>query len=137
MVVVGSPEYFARHGKPKHPRELQQHDCISYRQRSSGVVYRWEFSEAGKDFVVGVRGRVLLNDGSLMVGAAASGLGLAYVLESSAREELRSKRLLKVLESFSMPFPGFFLYYPSRALIAPKLKALVDFFKLRPRAPGA
>ena len=52
MAVVGSPSYFAARGKPKHPRDLHQHDCITYRQRSSGVVYRWEFTEHDKDFAV-------------------------------------------------------------------------------------
>jgi len=76
-----------------------------------------------------VNGRILINDGGLMVDAALDGLGLAYVLEPSVREHLASKRLIRVLEPFCEPFPGFFLYYPSRAHIAPKLQALVDFLK--------
>jgi len=130
--VVGSPQYFAAHGKPKHPRDLQAHGCINYRTKTRGVVYRWEFTEEGKDFAVAVDGRILLNDGDLMVGAAEAGLGLAYVVESRVRAELASKRLVRVLEPYCTPFPGFFLYYPSRAQMAPKLKALIEFFKLRP-----
>src|SRR6478752_2962156 len=129
MAVVGSPGYFAKHGKPKHPRELQGHDCINYRQRTSGVVYRWEFSENHKDFAVTVNGRLLLNDGALMANAAAAGLGLAYVVESTVREELAHKRLVRVLDGFCTAFPGFFLYYPSRVQMAPKLKALIDFIR--------
>jgi DNA-binding transcriptional LysR family regulator len=128
--VVGSPEYFAARGKPKHPRDLQAHDCINYRRKTSGVVYRWEFTENGKDLVVAVDGRILLNDGELMVNAALAGLGLAYVMESGVREQLAKKSLLRVLEPFCTPFPGFFLYYPSRAQMAPKLKALIDFYRL-------
>ena len=133
MAVVGSPSYFAARGKPKHPRDLHQHDCITYRQRSSGVIYRWEFTEHDKDFAVAVDGRLLLNDGDLMLDAAVNGLGLAYVMESQVRELLAAKRLQRVLDDFCEPFPGFFLYYPSRAQLAPKLKALVDFYKLKPR----
>jgi len=129
MAVVGSPAYFAKHGKPKHPRELQDHDCINYRRRTSNVVYRWEFSENGKDFAVAVNGRLLLNDGALMADAAADGLGLAYVVEASVREALASKRLVRVLDTFCTPFPGFFLYYPSRVQVPPKLKALIDFMR--------
>jgi DNA-binding transcriptional LysR family regulator len=130
MAVVGSPAYFAQRGKPRHPRELHQHDCITYRQKTSNVIYRWEFTENGKDFAVAVDGRVLINDGDLMIRSAIDGLGLAYMLESRVRDELASGRLLRVLDDFCPPFPGFFLYYPSRQQLSPKLKALVDFVKI-------
>jgi DNA-binding transcriptional LysR family regulator len=135
MAVVATPSYFAARGKPKHPRDLHAHDCINYRRRSLGVIYRWEFTEDGKDFEIAVNGRMLLNDGDLMMKAALDGLGLAYVLESGVREHLASKRLVRVLDAFCVPFPGFFLYYPSRAQIAPKLQALVDFFKIGRSSP--
>jgi DNA-binding transcriptional LysR family regulator len=130
MAVVGAPSYFAAKGKPKHPRDLHAHDCINYRRRTLGVVYNWEFTENGKDFEMAVNGRMLLNDGELMVKAALDGLGLAYVLESAIREPLADKRLVRVLDAFCVPFPGFFLYYPSRAHVAPKLQALVGFLKM-------
>ena len=133
MNVVGTRAYFAAHGKPKHPRDLPEHDCITYRQRASGVVYRWEFSENGKDFAVSVDGRLLVNDGDVMVDAALRGLGLAYIAESSVREHLRRKELVRVLDSFCLPFPGLFLYYPSRLQVPPKLKALVEFLRLPAR----
>jgi len=135
--VVGSPGYFAAHGKPKHPRDLHAHDCINYRRRSAGVVYRWEFTEAAKDFEIAVDGRVLVNDGDVLIDAALDGLGLAYVMESRVREHLAAKRLVRVLDTFCVPFPGFFLYYPSRAQLAPKLQALVSFYKFAPRRRGA
>lgn len=134
MAVVGSPAYFAAHGKPKHPRELQAHDCINYRQRTSGAVYRWDFNENGREFVVLVNGRLLINDAELMARAAVDGLGLAYLLDSHVRELIAKKRLVRVLDGFCPPFPGFHLYYPSRAQMAPKLKALIDFFKWRGHA---
>ena len=68
-----------------------------------------------------------------MVRGAVDGLGLAYVMERSAREALAAKQLRRVLEPYCVPFPGFFLYYPSRAHLAPKLQALVDFLKVRRR----
>jgi DNA-binding transcriptional LysR family regulator len=131
IAVVGSADYFARSGRPKHPRDLRAHDCINYRESPGAAVYRWEFSEGGQDFEVAVDGRIVVNDRGLMVAAARDGLGLAYVAESRVRELLRQKRLLRVLDAWCPPFPGMFLYYPSRAHIAPKLQALVDF--LRPR----
>jgi DNA-binding transcriptional LysR family regulator len=129
VAVVGSPSYFAVRGKPKHPRELHAHECINYRQITRRAVYKWEFTEQGKDFEIAVDGRVVCNDADLMVRAALDGLGLAYLLEASVRSEMADKRLLRVLDAFCAPFPGFFLYYPSRSLLSPKLRALVDFLK--------
>jgi DNA-binding transcriptional LysR family regulator len=77
MAVVGAPSYFVARKKPTHPRELHTHDCINYRQRTLNVVYRWEFTENGRDFEIAVNSRVLLNDGDLMVSAALGGLGLS------------------------------------------------------------
>jgi DNA-binding transcriptional LysR family regulator len=78
-----------------------------------------------------VNARVVTNDGQLVVDAAVNGLGLAYVFQSMVREELASERLVRVLEQYCPPFPGYFLYHPSRAHIAPKLKAFVDFMRYR------
>lgn len=133
--VVGSPAYFARRGRPKHPRDLHRHECINYRRRSSGAIYAWEFTEDGRDFQVSVNGRLVLDDGELLIQAALDGLGVAYVMDCGVHELLAQRRLLRVLEGFCPPFPGFQLYYPSRAQLAPKLQALVDFLKASPKRP--
>lgn len=133
MAVVGSPSYFASRPKPKRPRDLQSHECINYRRRKLGVVYRWEFEDNGKAIEVAVNGRLLVNDGDLMTKAALDGLGLAYVVEASVREHLAARRLVRVLEPFLPPFPGFFLYYPTREQLAPKLRAFSDFLKVKAR----
>lgn len=135
VAVVASPEYIAKRGRPRHPRELHEHDCIRYRRLTSGDIYRWEFTEDGKDFDVAVSGRVIANDGELMIRTAERGGGVAYVLESMVVTELRDKRLVRLLADFCPPFPGHFLYYPSRKHVSLKLKALVDF--LRVPAPRA
>lgn len=131
LVVVGSPKYFAAHGKPKHPRDLHRHACITYRRLTTGGIYRWEFTENGKDFEISVEGRIVVNDAEVMVDAAVQGLGLAHVFETTAYDSIAKKKLVRVLDAYCESFPGFFLYYPSRANIAPKLQAFVDFMKIR------
>ncbi len=127
--IVGAPAYFAARGKPKHPRDLHAHDCINVRQVTRGGIYRWEFTEAGKDFEIAVDGRITANDIGVVVRAACDGLGLAYVIESSVRKELEDQRLVRVLEPYCPSFPGYYLYYASRAQVAPKLRALIDFVR--------
>lgn len=131
--VVAAPSYFAKRPKPKHPRDLRHHACINYRRRASGEVYRWEFTEQGKDFELAVEGRLLINDSDAMLRAALEGLGVAYLIEFCVERELAERRLVRVLDSFCPPFPGFFLYYPSRQHLAPKLQALVDWLRVKRR----
>lgn len=129
LVVVGSPGYFARHGKPAHPRELHGHDCINLRKATRGTVDRWRFVDNGKDLDIAVTGHIVTNDGAVLVDAALDGLGLAYVFQSMVRGHVAEKRLVRVLDKYCPQIPGYFLYYPSRVNLAPKLKALVDFLK--------
>jgi DNA-binding transcriptional LysR family regulator len=133
LVVVGSPGYLATHGKPSHPRDLHAHDCINLRKVTKGTVDRWRFVDDGKDLEIAVDGRIVTNDGAVLVDAALDGLGFAYVFESMVRELVAGKRLVRVLDKYCPRIPGYFLYYPSRVNLAPKLKALVEFLKSRTR----
>jgi DNA-binding transcriptional LysR family regulator len=129
LVVVGAPSYFAQHPKPKHPRDLVEHDCINWHPTPNAPPYRWEFTENGRDFSVDVRARVLTNDPTLNVRLARAGAGLTLADESRSRDGVASGELVAVLEEFSTPFPGFYLYYPQRRHASPALRALVDYLR--------
>jgi DNA-binding transcriptional LysR family regulator len=133
LVVVGAPSYFARRPKPTHPRELVEHDCINWHSTADAPPYRWEFTEDGRDFAVDVRARVLTNDPALNVRLAAAGAGLTLADESRSRDGVARGDLVPVLEEFSAPFPGFYLYFPQRRQASPALRALVDWMRGRPR----
>jgi DNA-binding transcriptional LysR family regulator len=130
IAVVGSPQYFERHPKPLQPADLHQHRCLRFRF-SSGVIYRWEFGQAGQEFEIDVDGPLICNDNALMQAAAKQGVGLAHLMEDLVREDLASGALIRVLDDWCPPFPGFYLYYPSRAQMPLKLRALVDFLAAR------
>lgn len=136
VVVVGAPSYFARRGKPSHPSELHAHDCINLRSITKGTVVRWGFRERGSDLEIAVDGQVVTNDGAVLVDAAVEGLGLAYVFDSMVGQLVSQRRLVRVLEEYCPQIPGYFLYYPSRVNLAPKLKALVDFLRSDQSQPG-
>jgi DNA-binding transcriptional LysR family regulator len=129
LVVVGAPSYFARRRKPKHPRELVEHDCINWHPTAQAPPYRWEFTENGRDFSVDVRARVLTNDPSLNVRLATAGAGLTLADEHRSRDGIARGQLVPVLEKFSTPFPGFYLYYPQRRHASPALRALVEYLR--------
>jgi DNA-binding transcriptional LysR family regulator len=133
-VIVGSPAYFKRYGYPKTPKDLQNHRCVKFRFPTSGAIYRWEFAhrsgpQKGRWYEIAVDGSLTVNDLSLSVRAAEDGIGLVSILEISARAGLAAGRLESVLEPWLPPFEGFYLYYPSRFQVPPKLRVFIDFIR--------
>lgn len=126
--IVGSPAYFESHPKPKSPRDLIRHRCINFRHGDSAV-YRWEFEKGGKALSVAVSGPLIADDLDLVIRAALDGLGLAYMGEDKAAAFLESGTLLRVLQDWCPPFPGYFLYYPSRRHQPTPLSALIAFLR--------
>ena len=126
QIIVCAPSYLARFGAPAHPRELAAHRCIGWRQAPRVAPYRWEFTEQGREFSVDVVPEVTTNDMALMIKLAVAGAGITCGLEESFRPWIARGELVTVLGDYCPPFPGFYLYYPSRRNLAPKLRALVD-----------
>ncbi|MCP3102667.1 LysR family transcriptional regulator [Myxococcus sp. K15C18031901] len=126
FVVVGAPEYLARHGLPRRPEDLLDHECITFRMLSTGALYAWELERGRRTWRVPVRGGVVTNDNGLSVTLAEQGLGLAYALEPVVEARLRDGRLQRVLEDYAPTVPGFFLYYPSRAQRSVPLRLFVE-----------
>lgn len=126
QVVVAAPAYLELAGTPLHPRELTQHRCIGWRPSAEVAPYRWEFTEDGREFAVAVEPDVTTNDMALMVKMAMAGAGLTIGMEETFAPWMHEKKLRPVLEDFCAPLPGFFLFYPSRRHLAPKLRALID-----------
>ena len=128
--VVGSPDYLAARLIPITPRDLEDHACINYRFAASGALYRWPFARGGEVFDVAVEGALTLNDTDLIRVAALDGVGLACTLEDTVADDLAAGRLLRVLEDWCRPFPGFFLYYPGRRQVPPALRVLIDMLRV-------
>ena len=128
--IVGSPSYFESHLKPASPRDLLSHRCINYRHGSAGV-YRWEFDKGKQSLAVAVNGPLIVNDVEIMIRAAIDGVGLAFMSEERAAPHLASGALVRVLEDWCPPFPGFFLYYPSRRQLPAALSALIETLRLK------
>ena len=126
---MGSPAYFESHPKPKSPRDLLSHQCINFRHGSAGV-YRWEFDKGKKSLSVAVNGPLIVDDVEIVIRAAIDGVGLAFISEEHAALHLASRALVRVLEDWCQPFPGFFLYYPSRRQQPAALSALINALRL-------
>lgn len=127
-LIVASPDYFAAHPEPRHPRELSAHNCIR-RRFQNGRVYRWELTQDGQPFNIEVKGNLILPQQPLIRQAALEGIGLAFLFEESVAEDLRAGRLKSVMEAWCPEFNGFCLYYPSRRQMRPALRAFIDFYR--------
>lgn len=129
QIVVAAPAYLAAAGTPLHPRDLTQHLCIGWRSSADVAPYRWEFTEEGREFAVAVDPEVTTNDMRLMVEMALAGAGLTVGMAETFAPWLKEGRLRAVLDPFCPLLPGFFLFYPNRRHLAPKLRAMVDHVK--------
>ncbi len=124
--VVASAQYVAQHGKPRHPKDLLDHRCIRIRF-GRGALLDWEFEKAGQVVKVSPPPRLIANYPGLVQRAAHDGLGFWQTFEGYVREAIKSGALVSVLDDWCAPFPGPFLYYPSRRQAPPALAAFVAF----------
>jgi DNA-binding transcriptional LysR family regulator len=131
QLAVCSPSYRDRFGIPAHPRELADHRCIGWRPAPKTPPYRWEFAEAGKEFSIAVEPEFTTNDMALMIKLAIAGAGITFGMEESFRRAMARHELIPILEAYCPYFSGFYLYYPGRRNLAPKLRALVDHVRQR------
>ena len=124
--AAASPGYVAKHGAPEHPGDLLHHRCIGWRPGPNTAPWRWEFEQDGKPFDVMVDPQVTTNDLRLMLRVALAGGGITFAPRDCMREHFDSGALVPLLTDYLPPFAGFYLYFPQRKHMAPKLRALVD-----------
>ena len=131
MAAVATPSYFAGRKRPRSPHDLAQHDCINLRFPTLGGLYAWEFEKNGRAVNVRVEGQLIVNDTALARQAAICGAGIAFLPEDVFEPELSAGALVRVLEDWCPPFPGYHLYYPSRRHQSPAFALLVEALRYR------
>lgn len=131
MAVVGTPSYFEGRDRPGTPQELTDHRCINMRLLSYGGMYAWEFDKDGREVRVRVEGQLAFNAISDIRKATLRGYGLAYLPEDYVQSDLEEGGLIRVLEDWCHPFPGYHLYYTSRRQPTPAFAVLVEALRYR------
>ena len=143
VVYFASPAYLERYGRPRQPRDLLRHNCIRYRYIASRRIAEWQFKGDEGVFDVDVRGSLIVDSTSALLHAARSGLGIGWLFGPNVADDLRSRRLVSLLDGFAIEWPGLFLYYPRgnsrlailRVFIEAMKAQRVDKRGLRPTAP--
>jgi DNA-binding transcriptional LysR family regulator len=129
--VVGSRDYFERHSKPTHPRDLVRHTCMHFTHYLRAD--EWNFSDQGRAVTTKVRGRMRTNNQEALLDAVLAGAGLAMLPTWLIREQLQDGRLQRVLTEFEAPRTPVYAVFPRSGVPPNKVRALVEFLADRYR----
>jgi len=127
ILTVASPGYIAMHGRPRHPRDVQQHKRILFRNPLTSQPFEWEFKRGRETVEIPVAGNLLVSEAGTMLDACVAGAGIAQILELGTQELLRSKKLINLFPEWSGERWPLYALYPSRRYQPAKLKAFLDF----------
>ena len=134
-MLCASPGYLARHGTPRTPQELVEHECVLL-VGSQGRQDVWRFGDgAGGEIAVRVRGRMETNYGEILRDAVVAGMGIAVHSDWHVVRDLREGRLVQVLSDFPIAESGIHAVMPQRRLVPPRVRAFVDFLAARFETP--
>ena len=125
LATVAAPSYLAGRKPPRTPEDLREHRCIQVRLQ--GGLYRWEYSNKGRDFAIETHGPLVTNDGATMMSALMAGVGIACPIESMVADDIAAGRLVPLLRNWWPTFPGYYLYHSTRTHVPRKLRVFIDF----------
>jgi DNA-binding transcriptional LysR family regulator len=127
VLTVASPSYLKKHGRPKTPAKLVEHDCIQYIDPQRGKPFRWEFHRGKEVLHVETKGRLTMTDVDTMIGACLAGAGVAQALGLSVAHLIAGGALVEMFPDW--PGETFPLYAirPSRRLPPAAVEAFLAF----------
>ncbi|HEF5786091.1 LysR family transcriptional regulator [Burkholderia multivorans] len=130
VLTCASPAYVARHGEPRHPRELaDDHRCVLIRDPVTGRPFEWEFHRGGEVVPFAAAGRLMVNDTGSLLGACLGGAGVAQLLELYARDIVSEGRLRLLLPDWTDETFPLYAYYHASNLVSAKVRVFLDFVR--------
>lgn len=126
-LVCASPEYLNKRGTPTDPRELKEHECLSFQARTGRNV--WKFSRASICTDVQIRAGIAINNGEALKQLALDGLGIVLVTDWLVSDELENGSLIRLFESYAIEPEGtpITALYASRIHLPQKVRVFLDF----------
>lgn len=126
VALCASPDYLAERGTPRHPADLESHECLGHAHWSQPENYHWRFEMGDSVYEPKVEGRLRVNDAKGLVSAAVAGFGIALLAFDHVQDLLRDGRLVRVLPDYrTATRPMHLLFHPDRRQ-TPKLKSFID-----------
>ena len=131
-ILIASPEYLAEHGEPKAALELKQHAIIAF----TGLMpnREWAYASNKGERRVALQPRIEINDGVAAIEAAEAGEGITIAMSYMVKNQLREGHLVPILLPLCPPPVPVHLVYPESRLVAPKVRAFVDYAAPKIRA---
>jgi DNA-binding transcriptional LysR family regulator len=123
-VAVAAPSYLKKHGVPKHPRDLADHNCMIY--TLSTAPYDWTFDTPSGPHTVRVNGTIQSNNSQLLVEPLRAGSGIALLPAFSVGADIQSGKLKRILDQFPVDRHELYVVYPHNRHLSPKVRVLVD-----------
>jgi DNA-binding transcriptional LysR family regulator len=127
VLTVASPSYIKANGRPRHPKDIEQRDCIDFYDAANARPYEWEMRRKGEILPLRVKARLLVSDSGTLIGACEAGAGVAQILEIGCEQILRSGRLVELLPEWSDERFPLYAIYPSRFHRAAKVQTFIEF----------
>ena len=132
-VVVASPAYLDRHGRPLAPQDLNAHNCLA--MNSEGSQRGWTFRQNGKNLTLKVSGNMDCNDGAVLHDWSLLGHGLAWRSMWEVAKEIESGKLCTVLDEYAAPGNDIYAVFAQRRHLPLRVRAFVDFLRLAYATP--
>jgi DNA-binding transcriptional LysR family regulator len=134
-VVCGTPDYFGRHGVPKTPADLLQHNCFVFKTPTDHS-RMWHFHANGRPVSVKVTGNMGCNDGDLLTRWARDGLGLAWRSSWEIQPQLDSGELVTVLDDYEPPDYDIVAVYAPQRVLPAKTRLFIEHLQSLYAGPG-
>lgn len=131
-ILVAQPDYLARSEQLTTPQDLKRHAIIAF----TGLMANreWRYAQAGQTKYVKLSPRLEVNDAATAIAGALAGEGITVALSYMVAEDIKAGRLVPVLEAYAPPPVPVQIIYPQSRLVAPKVRAFVDFASPRLKA---
>lgn len=127
--VCASPGYLEEYGRPEHPDDLTDHNCLLYSYLSAGD--RWLLEREGEEVAVPVSGSLRANNGEVLRESALRGVGVVLGPEFVLEEALEAGELERLFPEWRIKSGAVWVLYPHRRHLAAKVRVFVDFLEER------
>lgn len=129
LITCAAPEYLARRGTPKSPRDLRDHDCVI--DLNGRTPRAWRYRVGGEPLIVNVNGRAAVNSAAAARGMALEGLGVALIPDFVVAQDLEAGRLADLFPENHAYDTAVYAIYPHARHLAPKVRRFIDLLTER------
>ena len=125
LFTVASPDYLKQHGRPNHPSELTNHECLGYTLTANGM--SWGFMVEGHLETFYIRSRIKANNGDALTEAAARGLGITRQPDFIVDDYLATGQVETILDEFNAAELGIYAILSSNRYVPHRVRVLLDY----------